>query len=73
MEVGGAEKLEHKIRAILLLKIDNGPKVHLLQGLLNKEEVGLLVGSKVLRVETKQCHIGIQSNGVIMFIPHSKL
>jgi hypothetical protein len=61
MEVGGAEKLAYKIRAILLLKIDNGPKVHFLQGFLNKEEVGLPVGSKVLRVETKRCHIGIQS------------
>jgi hypothetical protein len=73
MKVGGAEKLAHKIRAILLLKIDNGPKVHLLQSFLNKEEVGLPVGSKVLGVETKQCHIGIQSSGVIMIIPHSKL
>jgi hypothetical protein len=73
MEVGGAEELAHKIRAILLLKVGNGPKVHLLQGLLNNEKVGLSVGAKVLRVETKRCHIGIQSSGVIMIIPHSKL
>jgi hypothetical protein len=53
MEVGSAKKLAHKIRAILLLKVDNGPKVRLLQGLLNKEEVGLPVGSKMLGVETK--------------------
>jgi hypothetical protein len=73
MEVGGAEELAHKIRAILLLKVDNGPKIHLLQGLLNKEKVDLPVGAKVLGVDTKWCHIGIQSSGVIVIIPHSKL
>jgi hypothetical protein len=73
MEVGGAEELAHKITAILLLKFGNGPKVHLLQGLLNKEKVSLSVGAKVHGVETNRCHIGIQSSGVIVIIPHSKL
>jgi hypothetical protein len=31
------------------------------------------VGAKVLGVEMKWCHIGIQSSGVIVIIPHSKL
>jgi hypothetical protein len=73
MEVGSAEEMAHKIRAILLLKVGNGPKIHLLQGLPNNEKVSLLVGMKVLGVETKRCHIGIQSSGVIVIIPHSKL
>jgi hypothetical protein len=73
MEVGSAEELTHKIGAILLLKVGNGPEVHLLQGLLNKEEIGLPVGTKMLGVETKWCHKGVQSSRVIMIIPHSKL
>jgi hypothetical protein len=31
------------------------------------------VGAAMLGVETKRCHIGIQSCRVIVIIPHSKL
>jgi hypothetical protein len=31
------------------------------------------VGAKVLGVETKRCHIRIQSSRVIVIIPHCKL
>jgi hypothetical protein len=73
MEVGSAEELTHKIGAILLLKVGNGPEVHLLQSLLNKKEISLPVGTEMLRVEMKQCHIGVQSSRVVVIIPHGKL
>jgi hypothetical protein len=41
--------------------------------LLNKEEIGLLVGTEMLRVETKWCHIGVQSSRVVVIISHGKL
>jgi hypothetical protein len=59
MEVDSAEELTHKIGAILLLKVGNGLEVHLLQSLLNKEEISLLVGMEMLGIEMKQCHIGV--------------
>jgi hypothetical protein len=52
MKVGSVEELTHHVGAILLLKVGNGPKIHLLQSLLNKEENGLPVGTEMLRVET---------------------
>jgi hypothetical protein len=73
MEVGSAEELTHHGGAILLFKVGNGPKIHLLQGWLNKEEIGLPVGTKMLGVETMWCHKGVQSSRVIVIIPHSKL
>jgi hypothetical protein len=73
MEVGSAEELTHHIGAILLLKVGNGRKIHLLQSLLNKEEIGLLVGTKMFGVETMWCHKGVQSSRVIVIIPHNKL